>query len=115
MRLAFLVSFRPRHLTHSICEIWVKRFCQALGTPIPLLRAHAVECTKCSCQNFVLDQYGDYMLTCKKHTGAIAGHDHVMNVSAQLDRISGYLYYSIFFTLPLSYYTTFIGDLRSIV
>ena len=115
MPLAFLVNFRPRHLTHSIGETWVKRFCQALGTPIPLLRAHAVERTQCSCQNFVLDQYGDYVLTCKKHTGAIAGHDHVINVSAQLDRISGYLYYTIFFTLPLSYYTTFIGDLRSIV
>ena len=29
------------------------------------------------------------MLTCKKHTGAIAGHDHVMNVTAQLARNSG--------------------------
>jgi len=37
----------------------------------------------------VLDQYGDHVLTCKKHTGAIAGHDHVMNVSAQLARNSG--------------------------
>ena len=37
----------------------------------------------------MLDQYGDHVLTCKKHTGAIAGHDHVMNVSAQLARNSG--------------------------
>jgi len=37
-----------------------------------------------ACQNFVLDQYGDHVLTCKKHTGVITGHDHVMNVSAQL-------------------------------
>jgi len=37
----------------------------------------------------VLDQYGDHVLTCKKPTGAIAGHDHVMNVSAQLARNSG--------------------------
>jgi len=36
----------------------------------------------------VLDQYGDHVLTCKKHTGAIAGHDHVMNASAQLARNS---------------------------
>jgi len=28
------------------------------------------------------------VLTCKKHIGAIAGHDHVMNVSAQLARNS---------------------------
>jgi len=36
----------------------------------------------------VLDQYGDHVLTCKKHTGTTAGHDHVMNVSAQLARNS---------------------------
>jgi len=36
----------------------------------------------------VLDQYGDHVLTCQKHTGAIAGHDHVINVSAQLARNS---------------------------
>jgi len=28
------------------------------------------------------------VLTCKKHTGAIAGHDYVMNVTAQLARNS---------------------------
>jgi len=37
----------------------------------------------------VLDQYGDHVLTCKKHTAAIAGHDHVMKVLAQLARNSG--------------------------
>ena len=51
--------------------------------------AHAVARTQCACKNFVLDQYGDHVLTCKKHTGAIAGHDHVMNVTAQLARNSG--------------------------
>jgi len=66
-----------------------KIFCQALRAPIPLLRADAVARTQCACQNFVLDQYGDHVLTCKKHTGAIAGHDHVMNVTAQLARNSG--------------------------
>ena len=38
---------------------------------------------------FGLDQYGDRVLTYKKHTGAIAGHDLVMNVSIQLARSSG--------------------------
>ena len=37
----------------------------------------------------MLDQYGDHVLTCKKHTGAIAGRDHVMNLSASLARNSG--------------------------
>ena len=64
-------------------------FCQALGAPIPLLRAHAVTCTQCACRKFVLYQYRDHVLTCKKHTEAIAGHDHIMNVSAQLARNSG--------------------------
>jgi len=90
MPLAFLASFRPqRQLTRFTGEIWVKNFCQALGAPIPLLRAHAVARTQCACHNFVLDQYGDHVLTCKKHAGAIAGHDPVMNLSAQLARNSG--------------------------
>ena len=90
MPLTFLASLRPqRQPTRFTGEIWVIFFCQALRAPIPLLRAHAVARTQCACKNFVLDQYGDHVLTCKKHTGAIAGHDHVMNVSAQLARNSG--------------------------
>jgi len=85
MPLAVLASLRPqRQPTRFTGEIWVMIFCQALGAPIQLLRAHAVARTQCACQKFVLDQYGDHVLTCKKHTGAIAGHDHVMSVSAQL-------------------------------
>jgi len=38
----------------------------------------------------VLDQYGDHVLTCKKHTGVITSHDHVMNVLAQLAHNSGW-------------------------
>jgi len=76
MPLAFLASLLPqRQPTRFTGEIWVIFFCQALGAPIPLLRAHAVARTQCVCQKFVLDQYGDHVLTCKKHTGAIAGHD----------------------------------------
>jgi len=90
MLLAFLASLRPqRQSTRFTGEIWVGFFCQALGAPIPLLRAHAVARTQCACQKIVLDQYGDHVLTCKKHTGAIASHDHVMKVSAQLVRNSG--------------------------
>jgi len=90
MPLAFLVSLRPQRQPKRFTgEIWVIFFCQTLGAPIPLLRAHAVARTQCVCQKFVLDQYGDHVLTGKKHTGTIAGHDHVMNVSAQLARNSG--------------------------
>jgi len=38
---------------------------------------------------FVLDWYWHHVLTCKRHTGNVASHDHVMNVSAQLARNSG--------------------------
>ena len=90
MQFAVLASFRPqRQPTRFICEICVIFFCQALGAPISLLRAHAVAHTQFACQIFVLDQYGDHVLTCKKHPGAIAGHDHVINVSAQRARNSG--------------------------
>ena len=90
MPLAFLASLRPqRRPTRFTGEIWVNFFCQTLGAPIPLLRADAVARTQCARQKFVLDQYGDHVLTCKQHTGTIAGHDHVMNVSAQVARNSG--------------------------
>jgi len=90
MPLTFLASLLPqRQPTRFTGEIWVNFFCQALGAPIPLLRAHAVARTQCACRKFVLDQYGDHVLTCKKHTGAIAGRDHVMNLSASLARNSG--------------------------
>jgi len=90
MPLAFHARLWPqRQPTHFTGEIWVNILCQALGAPIPLLCAHAVARTQCACQKFVLDQYGDHVLTCKKHTGAITGHDHVMNVLAQLACNSG--------------------------
>jgi len=51
--LAFLASLRPqRQPTRFTGEIWVKIFCQALGTHIPLLRAHAVARTQCACKFF---------------------------------------------------------------
>jgi len=90
MPLAFLASLRPqRQPTRFTGEIWVNFYYQALGAPIPPLRAHVVARTQCACQNFVLDQYGDHVLTCKKHTGSISGHHHVMNVWAQLACNSG--------------------------
>ena len=85
--LAFLTSLlSQRQPTRFTGEIWVNFFCQALGEPIPLLRAHAIARTQCASQKFVLDQYGDHVLTCKKRRHS---HDHVMNVSAQLARNSG--------------------------
>jgi len=55
-----------------------------------MLQAHAVVRTMCSCKNFSLDPQSDHVLTCKKHTGATRGHNHVMDVLAQLARNTGY-------------------------
>jgi len=37
-----------------------------------------------------LDPQGNHVLACKKHTGATQGHNHVINVLAQLARNTGY-------------------------
>ena len=61
-----------------------------MGAPIPMLQAHAVAQTMCSCKNFSLHPQYDHVLTFKKHTGATRGHNHVMDVLAQLARNTGY-------------------------
>jgi len=69
---------------------WMSFFCRSMGAPIPMLQAHAVARTMRLCKNFSLDPQGDHVLTCKKHTGASQGHNHVMDVLAQLNRNTGY-------------------------
>jgi len=61
-----------------------------MGAPIPMLQAHAVALTMRSCKNFALNPQGDHVLTYKMHTGATRGHNHVMDVVAQLARNTGY-------------------------
>ena len=41
-------------------------------------------------QELYLDLQGHHVLACKKHTGATRGHNHVMDVLAQLARNTGY-------------------------
>ena len=48
---------------------------------------HAHSRTLCSCQMYI-DPLGDYVLTCKQHTGSIRGHNHLMDVVAALSRDS---------------------------
>jgi len=55
-----------------------------------MLKAHAVVWTMWSCKNVSLDLQGDHVLTRKKRTGATGGHNHVMDVKAQLARNTGY-------------------------
>jgi len=61
-----------------------------MGAPILMLKAHAMALTMCSCKNFSLNPQGHHVLTCKKHMGATRGHNHIMDVLAQLARNIGY-------------------------
>jgi len=79
-----------RPVTRFSLDLWMSFFCRSMGAPIPMLQAHAVARTMCSCKNFSLDPQGDHVLVCKKHTGATRGHNHVMDVLAQLARNTGY-------------------------
>jgi len=79
-----------RPVTRFSLDLWMSFFCRSMGAPIPMLQMHAVARTMCSCKNFSLDPQGDHVLACKKHTGATRGHNHVMDVLAQLARNTGY-------------------------
>ena len=68
-------------------DVWQAFFCRSLGAPIPKLLAYAHNRTLCSCK-MCIDPLGDHVLTCKQHTGAIRGHNHLMDVVASLSRDS---------------------------
>ena len=78
-----------RPVTRFSLDLWMSFFCTSMGTPIPMLKAHSVAQTMCSCKNFSLDPQGDHVLACKKHREATRGHNHVMNVLVQLVRNTG--------------------------
>jgi len=78
-----------RPVTRFSLDLWMSFFCRSMGAPILMLQAHAVARTMCSCKNFALDPQGDHVLTCKKHTGATRGHNHVMDVLTQLAHNTG--------------------------
>ena len=74
-------------LTRFPPDVWQAFFCRSLGAPIPKMLAHARSRTLCSCK-MGIDPLGDHVLTCKQHTGAIRGHNHLMDVVANLARAS---------------------------
>jgi len=78
-----------RPVTRFSLDLWMSFFCRFMRAPIPMLQAHAVAQTMCSCKNFSLDPQGDHVLACKKHTGAARGHNNVMGVLVQLVRNTG--------------------------
>jgi len=79
-----------RPVTRFSLDLWMSIFCRSMSAPIPMLQAHAVVRTMCSCKSFSLDPQGDHVPACKKHTGATRGHNHIMDVLAQLARKTGY-------------------------
>jgi len=89
MPLAFLTSLRPqRQPTRFTGEIWVNFLSGARSahptSACSCCRTHAI-----CLPEFFARKERDHVLTCKKHTGAITGHDHVMTVTVQLARNSG--------------------------
>jgi len=62
-----------RPVTRFSLDLWMSFFCRSMGAPIPMLQAHAVARTVCSCKNLSLDPQGDHVLACKKNTGATRG------------------------------------------
>jgi len=79
-----------RPVTRFSLDLWMSFFCRSMGVPIQMLQAHDVAWTMCSCKNFSLVLQVNHVLTCKKHTGATRGHNHVMNVLVHLARNTGY-------------------------
>ena len=78
-------------VTRFSLDLWMGFFYRSMGAPIHMLQVHALARTMCLCKNFSLDPQDDHVLTCKKHTGATRGHNHVMDVLAQLARNTVYL------------------------
>jgi len=79
-----------RPVTRFSLDLWMSFFCRSMGAPISIIQRHAFARTMCLCKKFSLDPQGNYVLACKKHTGATRGHNHVMHVLAQLARNTGY-------------------------
>jgi len=73
---------RPRcvPLGHSLDtdESW---FCQLLGVPLNQLVPLAREGRVCACGRHVIDEFGDHIHSCKKHTGSTkAAHETLLDV-----------------------------------
>jgi len=81
---------KKRPVTHFSLDLWMSFFCRSMSVPMPMLQAHTVARMMCSCKNLSIDLQDHHVLACKKHTGVTRGHNHVMNVLAQLARNTGY-------------------------
>ena len=78
---------QQKSVTRFPPDVWQAFFCRSFGAPIPKILAHAHSRTLCSCK-MCIDPLCDHVLTCKRHTGSIRGHNHLMDVVASLSRDS---------------------------
>jgi len=86
--LGFLSDLsQQKSVTRFSPDVWQAFFCRSFGAPIPQMLALAHSRTLCSCK-MGIDPLGDYVLTCRQHTGSIRGHNHLMGVVASLSRDS---------------------------
>jgi len=86
--LGFL-SDLSKHKTETrfLPDVWQAFFCRSFRAPIPTMLAHVHSRTLCSCK-MCINPLGDHILTCRKHTGSIRGHNDLMDVVASLTRDS---------------------------
>ena len=80
------VEYSP--LAHAVClsdlpwkpHEYESYFCQLLGVPLPQLVPLAREGRVCACGRHVIDEFGDHIHSCKKHTGSTkAAHETLLD------------------------------------
>ena len=71
---------------------WQSWMCQFLGVSIPALVPLWKERRVCACGRHVIDEYGDHVHTCKKHTGSTkSAHETVLDAVETLCHQAGLL------------------------
>ncbi len=69
---------------------WQSWFCQFLGVPIPALGPLWKEQRVCACGRHVIDEYGDHVHSCKKHSGSTkSAHETVLDAVEALCHQAG--------------------------
>ena len=84
--MAWLGIIRPTNPSEKWrMQQWSTFFCMTLGLPMPWISPG----TRCGCQAFLHDQFGDHACTCNTHGGAGKSHDWAVAQVAALFRSMG--------------------------
>ncbi len=65
-------------------SLWQTFFAMTMGAQIPVIAEKPI--ATCGCRKFQLDALGDYLCTCKAHSGAKKAHDWAVGQIADLIR-----------------------------